>query len=344
MKYKPVFNMKSIASKGIAATTLILSTALITPIAFAQNYQKITRLGTSQSVCPGGIETAEQLQSFFANNPNAIRQILDDAGWAGNADDLLKAVADGDMTERTYPIGTQFQWSGAKVNSNFIANRFRQWAGSSSFDAFQVNVASDCKIHHIAIPKICCNVSLISIVDDTSAECVTVVDVVDVAEEIAPVTKLGLIPFVGVFAGSETRPRFEPAWNMDKVDSSGIIGVRAGLLKELSTRTSVFGQVSYYDRQGVNTGNIYPDTNFSLDIGAERNLGQNFFVGGGVGAWNIDDSDFRDASLFGHIGGNLGKSNFQWLVEGRLFDSDSATNDSVSDNRMLSAGIRYLIK
>lgn len=331
-----------------AITGLLLATS--SSSVSAQQYKKITRLGTSQSLCTGGIETAAELQQFFAENPGIVRTVLSDSGWSGSADDLLAAVAAGDMIERSYPVGTKLAWMGGKKDGRFQALPYREWAGAKSFEAFQVNVSSDCQVYHIAIPKACCNVSLISVAPDQSSEC-TAPPVVPAAvvpapepEPVAdPKKALALIPFIGAFAGSETRPRFEPSWNMDMVDGSGIVGLRAGLMKELTEKTSVFTQLSYVDRQGINDGNIYPEDNLALDIGLERKLGKHAFIGGGIGAWNIDDSDFRDTSLFGHVGGGFGKSNLQWFLEGRVFDTDSDL-DSISDNKMFSAGIRYLIK
>lgn len=335
----------------ILASSLGLLLALSSNIASAQEYKKITRLGTTQSVCPGGIQTATELQEFFAQNPNIIRTILADSGWTGSADDLLAAVANGDMIERSYPVGTQMAWMGSKTKGEYLALPYREWAGQQSFPAFQVNVSSGCQVYHIAIPKACCNVSLISVEPDTSSACVepvaapapAVAPVVEPEPEPAP-KALGLIPFFGLLAGTETRPRLETAWQMDMRDSSGVVGLRAGLLKELSEKTSLLGQLTYIDRQGINGGNEYPDNSFFLDIGVERKLSERAFIGGGIGAANIDESDFRDASLFGHVGGDIGKSNLQWFLEGRVFDSDSPGLDSISDNKMFSAGLRYLVK
>ncbi|MBL4671661.1 MAG: hypothetical protein JKX81_05335 [Arenicella sp.] len=332
-------------------SSALLALTLTSQVASAQQYKKVTRFGTSESVCAGGVETPQQLQEFFAQNPAKVRELLLDSGWTGSADDLMTAVANGSMTERAYPVGTRMLWSGSKVNGAYVANPYREWAGEKSFEAFQIDLSRGCKLYHIAIPKACCNVSLISVVDDTSSACVAPVvvnPVVAPAEEtVAPVAKaasLALVPFFAAFVGTETRPRFEPSWDMDNRDSSGIIGIRAGLLKELTAKTSLLGQVSYVDRQGVNGGNIYPEHNFSVDVGVEHKLSQRAFIGAGIGAWDIDDSEFSDASLYGIVGGDIGKTKLQWFLEGRFFDSDSETLDSLSNNRMFSAGIRYLIK
>ncbi|MFT5134990.1 MAG: hypothetical protein ACI9XU_001796 [Arenicella sp.] len=335
---------KKLAFLPLGALLLGLVFTTVSQQASAQEYKKITRLGSSEAMCSGGVETAQQLQDYFANNSNQIRSVLANSGWAGSADDLLVAVANGEMIERSYPVGTQMAWMGANVKGEHVARPYREWAGAKSFEAFQVNVSSGCQVYHIAVPKVCCNVSLIAVEPDNSAECNA--PIVAVQEPVvAPVKKAAsLIPYFGVFAGSETRPRYETSWDMDMVDSSGIAGVRAGLMKILSDKNSIFGQISYYDRNGINEGNVYPEDNFGVDIGFDRKLSERAFIGGGIGVWNVDDSDYSDTSLFGHVGGDIGKSNFQWFLEGRIFDSNSENHDSISDNKMFSGGVRYLIK
>ena len=345
--------MINITKQFKISLSLILTFVFMSNDALAQNYKKITRLGTSQSICVGGIQTKEQLQDFYAKNPGVAREILADSGWSGSADDLLSAIARGDMTERSYPVGTKLAWMGAKVNGRNIAHPYREWAGSKSFEAFQVNVSTDCNVYHIAIPKACCNISLISVSPDNSSQC-TAPAPAAVAPAAAPVAvepvaeknlnPLAIVPFIGLFTGSETRPRFEPSWGTEVIDASGLTGIRAGLAKPINTKTSAFVQASYYDRNSINEGNIYPEDNLAIDLGIEYKITPNTFIGGGIGAWNIDDDDFDDLSVFGHVGGAIGKSNFQWFLEGRVFDSDSELNDSISDNKLISGGILYLIK
>ena len=341
----------------IRASLVAIAATMAAQAATAQEYKKIFRLGTSQSVCEGGVETPEQLQAYFANNPDIIRTILADSGWSGSADALLAAVANGEMTETSFPQGTKLAWMGSKKNGKYVALPYREWGAATPFEGFSLDVKSGCRVYEMAIPKACCNVSLISVAQDNSAECAPqpaalapaaavqkAPEPVVVNEPIVSKKALGLIPFVGLFAGSETRARFEPIWAMDFKDSSGIYGLKGGLIKQLNAKTSLTGTLSYFERTGINDFNIYPEDNLAIDIGLERKLGRSAFIGGGIGAWNIDDSDFRDASLYGLVGGDIGKSKFQWFIEGRIFDSDSETNDSISDNKMFSAGIRYLIK
>ena len=356
MKYAQYSNGESNSYSKIGfivklAAAVSLFSMLVISSAHAQQYKKITRVGTSQSVCTGGAETIPELQAFFASNPGAIRDILNDSGWTGSNEALLAAVASGNIREVNYPRGTRLAWMGAKVNGEYIAHRYREWDGATSLEAFQVNVSSGCQVYEIAIPKACCNVSLVAVRADNSAQCrppapapvVRAPVPVPAPAPVPEVSPLALVPFIGLFAGSETRPRFEPIWNADQKDSSGLAGIRAGLSREINSKTSVFTQLSFYDRQGINEFNEFSEDNFAIDIGLDRKITERTFIGGGIGLWDVDDSEFREESLFGHIGGDIGASNFQWILEGRIFDSDSEL-DSISDNKLISAGVRYLVK
>ncbi|MEO0369319.1 MAG: hypothetical protein AAF197_11120 [Pseudomonadota bacterium] len=344
---------KSIFSRFSLVALALLSLSLVSSNIAAQSYTKIKRLGTSQSMCPGGAETVAELQSFVENNPAAFADVVASSGSSVSASAVVDAIMAGNVTLTSYPVGTKMAWMGAKQKGDFVALPYREWAGATSFSAFEVVVEDSTTSYTMAIPTACCNLALLGAEALPAAPvcdcgdlsgCATPAEADAKAEECKPAPELGWIPFIGAFAGTETRPRFETAWQMDMRDSSGIIGLRAGLMKELSEKNSVFGQISYYDRQGINGGNVYPEDNLAIDVGFERKLSGTAFIGGGVGIWNIDDSDFRDASVFGHVGANFGKSNWQWFLEGRVFDSDSETLDSISDNRMFSAGIRYLVK
>jgi len=118
----------------------LLASAAVSANAFAQEYKKITRLGTSESICPGGIETLAQLQQFVSQNPNSMVEILRDSGWAGDANAVLNAIASGNLNEVSLPVGTRFAWMGAKVKGKNIAKPYREWAGKKSVSAYQFNV------------------------------------------------------------------------------------------------------------------------------------------------------------------------------------------------------------
>jgi hypothetical protein len=138
----------------------VMLIASISPVS-AQVYKDVTRLGTNQAICTPGIESGGELQAFFANNPQALQNILTSAGWSGNPQDLMDAVAAGDFSKKMYAPGTEFEWMSARQSGSEVALPYRRWAGSEAFDGFEVNVVSNCQQHQIVIPNACCNVSLI---------------------------------------------------------------------------------------------------------------------------------------------------------------------------------------
>lgn len=391
---------------------LILGMAMImfSHSGIAQEYNAFTVLGTSQAMCKPGVSSAEELQSYFINNRQLVEQVLQDAGWEGNPEDLFNAIAAGDFTAGSYAKGSKFDWTGLNKDGRGQVLRNRIWAGEQPFDGFEVNVTSQCKIHKMVIPNACCNLSLMATTEITTPAPVITIDAnnqdvkvcadigkeavitradgssetvplddtgcwsgtqepgtvlvevtntdecgsatssashlvtaaaVAAAEEPAAPPAADLIPFVGLFGGNEARMRYEPEWDKFYKDNADVWGVKAGLLKPLSETLSVFGQLGYLDRSGVNSNYVYSDDTWFADVGLDRTLGNSGFVGGGLGYWNIGDSDFDDISLFIHGGSGLGATNAQWFIEGRAF-GDELSN--INTDNMVTGGIRYLFK
>ncbi|MBT5032312.1 MAG: hypothetical protein HOM55_08465 [Proteobacteria bacterium] len=328
---------------GVAGVMLVTSVAP----ASAQIYHDVTRLGTSQAICTPGVESGEELQAFFANNPQVVRNILASANWSGDPQDLIDAVAAGDFTAEQYVPGTEFQWMSSRVDGTESALPYRRWMGSEAFDGFEINVVSNCQQHQIVVPNACCNVSLIASTPVTVGECAP-----EVVQEEAPapapapvpeVVKGDIVPFIGVLYGSETRLRYEPSWDMDMHDSSGVSGIKVGILSPINDTLSWFAQGGYISRKGINSGNVYPSDNYFADIGVEQKLGTSGFVGAGVGVWNIDDRTFDDGSFFIHGGSSIGNTPLDWFIEGRAFFDSGGVNE-LEDNKMFSAGLRYQFK
>ena len=324
---------------GVAGVMLLASVAP----ASAQIYHDVSRLGTSQAICTPGIESGDELQAFFANNPQAVRNILSSANWPGDPQDLIDAVAAGNFTSEQYEPGTEFQWMSAKKDGSEVALPYRRWTGNEAFAGFEVNVVSNCQQSQIVIPNACCNISLIGSTPVTVGECGP--------EEVAPApapapveaSKGGIVPFIGAIYGTETRPRYEPTWDKDMRDSSGITGVKVGILSPINDTMSWFAQGGYISRDGVNEHNVYPSSNYFADIGLEQKLGTSGFVGAGVGIWNIDDNAFDDGSFFIHGGSSIGNTPLDWFIEGRAFFNSDGVYE-IEDNKVFSAGVRYQFK
>jgi hypothetical protein len=395
---------------------LAMITLGVSQVGIAQDYKPFTVLGTPTSLCRGGVETPEQLQDYFVNNRETVREVLDEANWQGDENDIFNAIASGDFRETSHDPGSRFLWTSEKKKGVGHAKPYREWQGKGPFEAYTLNVTSQCMTHEIVIPKACCNLSLatssqvttpsptidIRADGDQTKICGAPGDMVSITQAdgsvVGPLTldqtgcvsgnygtgnleinstredncgvgnasksyraaalgagalaagglgatgakaAAGLIPFVGLFGGSETRDRHEIAWNKDYKDEASVFGLKAGLIKSLNEKLSAFVQLGLIDRNGYGKGYEVKDKTTFLDLGLDKALGKNGFLGGGVGYWSLDDSDYDDTALFVHGGSTIAGSNAQWFVEGRAFADDLSDIDS---NNMVTAGIRYLFK
>jgi len=149
---------------GTLALGVALLVALTPPVAIAQEYREIVRLGTGDALCEA-IESGQELQAFFRGNADVVRTVLADAAWPGDPDALFEAVAAGEYRETSYPVGTRLMWMGRQVKGQPEAMRHVQWAGSEPFDGFELEVVSGCEVHTVVVPKECCNVSLFAVHD-----------------------------------------------------------------------------------------------------------------------------------------------------------------------------------
>ena len=155
--------MKLVRPLAPLALAPLLALALLaaTP-ANAQQYQKIKRLGTRQAICKPAISTGDELQAFFRNQRGDVLAILADAGWEGNPEDLFAAVEAGNFEQQSYPVGSRLEWMGRRVKGRIKAEPRVEWVGKAPFQAFEIDVASNCKAYRIIVPNACCNVSLVS--------------------------------------------------------------------------------------------------------------------------------------------------------------------------------------
>jgi len=147
----------------------------------------------------------------------------------------------------------------------------------------------------------------------------------------------GIMPFFTIFAGNERRWRAQTeaaTANEEFIHdrSAALLGGTFGIAYPFADQgAQVFGQVGF-------AANLRDGENSSLfaDIGVDKNFEKGFF-GGGVGIWDINNSDTTDGTIFLHGGYNL-SDNLQLNLEGRLFMD---MLNMINNNFMYMGGIRY---
>jgi|GEM_PF-913863 len=143
--------------------TLVLGSMLLAtaPTANAQ-FKEITRLGTSESLCKGGVTSVDGLKAWFTSNRADIVQVLSDAGATNMGDAILSAIDSGDVKETTITAGQEFLWMGRRLKGAPIAQPKVRYMGKKEEKAFQLSVTQNCETHELLIPAICCNLSLVA--------------------------------------------------------------------------------------------------------------------------------------------------------------------------------------
>ena len=329
-----------LALKKTVAHLIVASSLIASADAFAK-YTEVRRLGTSEAICKGGVKNAAEFQAWTAANKSTINTILSTTKLAGQADAIVAAIARGEFTEKEYNPGTKFKWMAANKKGVPTAQRDRIWAGKEAFIGYEMFVEINGSRYEIVIPKVCCNFSLASIetVVQPEPEPAPVVapepepTPEPIPEPIVKKKKKGITPFVSVTVGSESLERFELSWDDFVQDSSGFVGLRAGIKIPVGSGWSLVPAIGVIDRNGINDGNIFPETTFNIDFGVEKQFTKLLFGGVGVGIWNVDESDFREGSAYINGGLTITK-NVDWITEARFIDANSS-------GTAVSTGVRF---
>ena len=154
---------------------------------------------------------------------------------------------------------------------------------------------------------------------------------VPLGESAAPAGGLFLAPFIGRQVRSIDPP---------------LVGLQVGWLGAINEKTD-------WLVQGGGSYNLdASELSLFIDLGIERKFGdKGGFFGGGVGIWDINNSDDlpnstspkTDVSYFLHGGANtpwtFHERPVQWFVEGRIFDDFT---DDISHHNILKLGLRYI--
>ncbi len=104
-----------------------------------------------------------------------------------------------------------------------------------------------------------------------------------------------------------------------------LVGIQGGLITPINDKTSWLVQAGGSYNLDVEELSVY------VDLGVERKIGEHGFIGGGLGLWDINNSDDlpnsnspkQDISYFIHAGADtawkINDRTVQWFGEARIF-------------------------
>lgn len=300
---------------------ILVSSLLISGGAFAK-YTEVKRLGTGQAVCIGGVKSASEFQTWTAANKATVRAIIALTALDGEQNQIFDAIAKGQFVEKQYVPGTTFHWMSVKKKGVPTILPERIWAGKKAFVGYEMFITKGSEKYQIVVPKECCNFSLASVQKIEKAPVVIAPAPVTPIAPAAPIVEKAsnITPFVALMVGSESLKRYEAMWDMDMQDSSGIAGIKVGAKFKVAEGLSIVPAIGLVHRLGINEGSVYPESSGHIDLGIEKQISDKFFVGAGFGWWNVNKSDYDEASAYINVGGAISKG-LDWFVEGRAIDA-----------------------
>jgi hypothetical protein len=137
---------------------LAATTALAPPVA-AQECT-IRHLGGANRFVDT-VDSTSELQSVFTSKWSEIERMLGESGWTGDPKDLAAVVAKGNVTEKSYPKGTRFEWMLLRKGGKPSLLRDQCWGGTKPFEGYAFDVESKGRRSHFVVPKACGNLALV---------------------------------------------------------------------------------------------------------------------------------------------------------------------------------------
>jgi len=121
----------------------------------------ISRLGGSHAFCKPPLKGPEDLKKFFATKRADIDMLLAATAWDGKAEDLYKAVENGQFRATEMEVGTTLRWMALRraKKVEFIANP--RWKGVKSVPVFEISFDSNGSHHVFLVPYVCVNLALL---------------------------------------------------------------------------------------------------------------------------------------------------------------------------------------
>ena len=109
----------------------------------AQAEHRATFLGHPAHRFAPPLKRSEDLRQLLLNEALRadIESILDQAGWKGDTDDLIRAAASADIVEWRIPVNGRMPFMSSRKNGKPIALIDVVWVGKEPIEAFAFHVA-----------------------------------------------------------------------------------------------------------------------------------------------------------------------------------------------------------
>lgn len=146
--------------KNNTSLTVLAVVALLLAVAAAQAQQhRAVRLGHPLTRFAPPLERPEQLRALFADEKLKadVAEILRQAEWEGEVEDLRQAAAVAPITELSLPVGTRMPYMSSRKNGEPEALIDVLWDGTEPISAYAFDFTSKGRRYRCITPRPCSN-------------------------------------------------------------------------------------------------------------------------------------------------------------------------------------------
>jgi uncharacterized repeat protein (TIGR01451 family) len=138
---------------------LVAASLLLAAIPLPAQQHRAVRLGHPLTRFASPLSQPEQLRALFADEKlkDDVAQILRQADWNGNVDDLRRAAATAPVTELSLPVGTRMPYMSSRKNGKPEALIDVLWDGDAPISAYAFDFTSNGRRFRCITPKPCSN-------------------------------------------------------------------------------------------------------------------------------------------------------------------------------------------
>ncbi len=386
------------AVSTVAVAVLVSGSPAFAQTASSGGYRDAHRLGGSTSFHkPPLTKVASVKRIADARGVAAdIRRVLADSGIPETSDAVMAVLSgatstvkgslctdaapnDGVLVECDFWPGATLEWMAYRPNikkgnpAPARIERFR-WAGKSAFKAFLFRVTNNNRIYTFILPKLCGNLSLMSVSEIRAAAPAPVPPPPPPAPQPPPPTPPPPPPtpppapppppppppppavksspfFIDALVGKDRRVRpiagrttgngssvagNAGALNVDFAQCSPIVGVKIGVAKKFRNDWEIAGAAGVA-LSLVSADDKVREHEVLVDIEANKYLSGGAFLGTGISFWDLTHSDTFTPAWLLHFGVPLSAHPVYFVAEGRVFLREL---DDAANNYQVWGGVR----
>lgn len=180
----------------VLAHAAVLALLFCLPVRAAEHYA--TRLGNPATRFAPPLNTVEDLRLLFRNErlkPD-MASILEQAGWQGSLDDLLRAAATAEIADANIPVGTTMPFMASREDGKPVCLHKVLWMGKEPAPAYAFDFSSNKRRYRCVTPKACSNFfvedfgAIKFVIPAILLEVVDLEDPVEVGKEVTYVIKV----------------------------------------------------------------------------------------------------------------------------------------------------------